>query len=117
MKLAQGGDEDDAGGMLVDAIFSKRPTNLSNQGCATRVEVIAVMEGQRADSVIAEPEGTLVQLFQFAQIQGKEVEAIAKAVLDFMGTGVAKLPGKKFRVHAISCKSLTAWTLERTASS
>jgi len=117
MELPQGSDEDDAGGRLVEAVFFERPVDLGDQGRVAGVKVVAVMESERSNSVIAEPEGIAVQLFQFVEIQGKEVEAVDKAVLDLMGAGMAQLPGKELRVHALSCKSLIAWTLERTASS
>ena len=117
VELAQGGDEHDSLRLRGDAVLAQDPADLVPERGRARVEVVAVVQGDGSDAVVAEPPALARQVVHLVQVQGVKVQAVAEFVPGDAAAGVAQLSGVEPRFHRWPCRWATAWWALRTASS
>ena len=117
VELAQGGDQHDSRRLRVQAMLAQPPADLVPERRRAGMEVVAVVQGDGPNAVVAEPAALVGQRIDFVQVEGVEMQGVAELVPGDAAAGVAQLAGVEPRVHRSACRWATAWWAERTASS
>jgi hypothetical protein len=72
------------------------------------MQIVTVVQGQRAEPVVPEQDACAIQFTQFSQVQGEHVQPVLEAVPDCMQPLVAQNPGIDPRIHPFLLKLSTA---------
>ena len=84
---------------------------------ASRLEVVAVVDGHGPPPVVAEERERAVELRQLREVEPVEVQRVAEPVAHGVGARVHQLAAVDDRLHSSSPSPRAASTAERTASS